>query len=188
MSEQPAPSAPQTSPCPWCSAVSPVGTETCPSCGAALIASGADAGVPGVTSIDAEAVLRGGRTATKSRGGLFGFLSGETGDTVDVPSAAELSSLAPPATDVRIEMMRLELEAERQRIEAEAAGLAADAVVDGELAAIPPGVVTSVDESAWDVESDGRSRPTGSGSGSASTPPGPTAAPGGTPPPGPTPS
>jgi hypothetical protein len=73
---------------------------------------------------------------------LLGFLSGETGSTVDAPSAAELSSLAPPNTNVRIEMMRLELDAERQRLEGEAAGLAADAVVDGEIPAIPAGVVT----------------------------------------------
>jgi len=69
------------------------------------------------------------------------MLSGETGDTVDVPSAAELSSLAPPPVSVRMEMMRLELDAERQRLEGEAAGMAADAVVDGEMSRIPPGML-----------------------------------------------
>jgi hypothetical protein len=96
--------------------------------------------VPGVTSIDAEAVLR-GRSTVRPRGGILGMLSGETGDTVEAPSAAEMSSLAPPPVDVRMEMIRLELDAERQRIEAEAAGMAADAVVDGEIARIPPGVL-----------------------------------------------
>src|SRR5260370_25555588 len=43
-----------TSRCPWCSTSVPTGTEVCPSCGAALIAS-ADGGVPGLTAIDAEA-------------------------------------------------------------------------------------------------------------------------------------
>jgi hypothetical protein len=99
--------------------------------------------VPGVTSIDAEAVLR-GRSSARPRGGLLGLLSGETGDTVEAPSAAELSSLAPPAADVRIEIIRLELDAERQRLEGEAAGMAADAVVDGEIARIPPGLLAPV--------------------------------------------
>jgi len=152
MSEQPAASSPDVSRCPWCSAESPAGTETCPSCGAALIAT-AENSVPGVTAIDAEAVLR-GRSQTKSRGGLLGFLSGETGDTVDTPSPAELSSLAPPSNNVRIEMMRLELEAERQRLEAEAAGLAADAVVDGEIQSIPPGVVPPMDADGFEIDAD----------------------------------
>jgi hypothetical protein len=98
--------------------------------------------VPGVTSIDTEAVLR-GRTTARPRGGLLGLLSGETGDTVDAPSAAELTSLAPPPVSVRMEMMRLELDAERQRLEAEAAGMAADAVVDGEMSRIPPGLLAA---------------------------------------------
>jgi hypothetical protein len=139
MAEDPSTSVPETTRCPWCSTVAPAGATTCSSCGAALVAS-AEGSVPGVTSIDAEAVLR-GRTSAKPRGGLLGMLSGETGDTIDAPSAAELSSLAPPPADVRIEMMRLELDAERQRLEAEAAGMAADAVVDGEIARIPPGVL-----------------------------------------------
>jgi len=140
MSEDPAPISPETTRCPWCSTVAPAGATTCSSCGAALIASG-ESSVPGVTSIDAEAVFR-GRTTARPRGGLLGILSGETGDTVDAPSAAELSSLAPPPADVRMEMIRLELDADRQRLETEAAGMAADAVVDGEIARIPPGFLT----------------------------------------------
>jgi hypothetical protein len=185
MSEQPAASATDPTRCPWCSAESPAGTETCPSCGAALIAT-AESTVPGVTAIDAEAVLR-GRTQTKSRGGLLGFLSGETGDTVDTPTAAELSSLAPPSSNVRIEMMRLELDAERQRLEAEAAGLAADAVVDGEIASIPPGVVPPVDADGFETTAS-----EGVVAASAGEPPSATSAPAGSspasppsPPPGP---
>lgn len=140
MAEDPAVTPPESTRCPWCSTVAPAGATTCSSCGAALIAS-SEGSVPGVTSIDAEAVLR-GRTTAKPRGGLLGMLSGETGDTVDAPTAAELSSLAPPPVSVRMEMMRLELDAERQRLEAEAAGMAADAVVDGEISRIPPGVLT----------------------------------------------
>jgi hypothetical protein len=113
--------------CPWCSTVSPAGTATCPSCGAALVASG-DGTVPGVTSVDPEAVLR--AKGGKSRGGILGFLSGETGDTVDMPTAEELQSTAPPNADVQIEMMRLELEARRQRIEAEAGELQGEYVIE----------------------------------------------------------
>ena len=185
MSEQQAASSSDSTRCPWCSTESPAGTETCPSCGAALVAT-ADSTVPGVTAIDAEAVLR-GRTQTKSRGGLLGFLSGETGDTVDTPSAAELSSLAPPSSNVRIEMMRLELDAERQRLEGEAAGLAADAVVDGEISSIPPGVIPPVDEDGFETAAGESVAPA-----SAAEPPAATSAPTGgsptspqSPPPGP---
>jgi len=146
MTEDVAPPAPDSTRCPWCSAVAPAGAVNCPSCGAALIAS-AEGTVPGVTSIDAEAVLR-GRNAAKPRGGLLGLLSGETGDTVEAPSAAELSSLAPPPVDVRMEMIRLEIEAERQRLAGEAAGMAADAVVEGEIPSIPRGLIETDGEEA----------------------------------------
>jgi hypothetical protein len=139
MPEDPAATPPESTRCPWCSTLAPAGASTCSSCGAALVAS-SEGSLPGVTSIDAEAVLR-GRTSAKPRGGILGLLSGETGDTVDVPSAAELSSLAPPPVSVRMEMIRLELDAERQRLEGEAAGMAADAVVDGEISRIPPGML-----------------------------------------------
>jgi hypothetical protein len=162
--------APDSTRCPWCSAVAPAGAVNCPSCGAALIAS-AEGTVPGVTSIDAEAVLR-GRNPAKPRGGLLGLLSGETGDTVEAPSAAELSSLAPPGVDVRMEMIRLELEAERQRLAGEAAGMAADAVVEGEISSIPPGV----------IETDGEEAPP-PGPPQAGGPPATTGAPGGATPP-----
>jgi hypothetical protein len=125
MSNMPDEPTPAMSRCPWCSAKVPAGIETCPSCGAQLVAS-ADGGVPGVTAIDAEAVLR-NRSAPKSRGGLLGFLSGETGDTVDAPSEAEMASLAPPGSNVRLEILRLELEAERQRLEDAGASLAVEA-------------------------------------------------------------
>ena len=162
---------PASSRCPWCSASLPAGTETCPSCGAALVATGE--GVPGVTSIDAEAVLR-NRQAPKSRGGLLGFLSGETGDTVDQPSEAEMASLAPPDTNVRIEMLRLELEAERQRLESEGAVLASE-VAEEAGTPIPAGLFGDASE----IPS-GNSATAGA---AAPTPPGPEAKPAAAPPP-----
>jgi hypothetical protein len=168
-------STPATSRCPWCSASVPAGTETCPSCGAALVASG-DGGVPGLTAIDAEAVLR-NRSQPKSRGGLLGFLSGETGDTVDAPSESEMASLAPPDTNVRIEMLRLEIEAERQRLESEGASLAADAAEETGTA-IPAGLFGDANE----VPDPGVS------AAAAATPPGPEAKAPTPPPPGPEPT
>jgi hypothetical protein len=132
----------------------------------------ADGGVPGVTAIDTDAVLR--RPQPKSRGGLLGFLSGETGDTLEAPSQSEMSSLAPPGTDVRIEMMRLELEAERQRIEAEAAEAAGEAAAE-DGTTIPAGLFgdgNDADMAAPEAEP---------------TPAGPETAPAVPPPPGPEP-
>ena len=153
-----------TSRCPWCSATVAAGAETCPSCGAALVTT-TEGGVPGLTAIDAEAVLR-AKSPQKSRGGLLGFLSGETGDTVDAPSEAEMASLAPPDTNVRIEMLRLELEAERQRLESEGAGLAVEAAEEGGES-IPAGMFGDAGEVT------------------PATPAGPEASPASAPPPGP---
>ena len=51
--------------CMWCSAELPSDHEvTCPSCGATLIGEG-DTPVPGVTAIDAEAIVRGTRGAAR---------------------------------------------------------------------------------------------------------------------------
>ena len=172
-------STPAASRCPWCSASVPAGAESCPSCGAALVASadgGAPGGVPGLTAIDADAVLR-NRAQPKSRGGLLGFLSGETGDTVDAPSESELASLAPPQANVRLEMLRLEIEAERQRLESEGASLAAD-VAEETGTAIPAGLFGD----ANDVPDPGVSAAT------PATPPGPEAKASTPHPPGPEPT
>jgi hypothetical protein len=108
--------------CPWCSAELPSPDVTeCPSCLATLVST-ADAAVPGVTAIDVEAMLRGGREPARQRGGILGWISGGSGD--ETPTPAELRSVEAPTADVRREMLRLEIEAERQRLEAEAAALA----------------------------------------------------------------
>lgn len=138
----------------------------------------AEGGVPGLTAIDAEAVLR-NRSQPKSRGGLLGFLSGETGDTVDTPTESELASLAPPDTNVRIEMLRIEIEAERQRLESEGAGLAAD-VAEETGTAIPAGLFGD----ANDMPDQGAPE-TAAPAAAPATPPGPEATPATPPPPGP---
>lgn len=112
--------------CPWCSAPLPGEAEVrCPSCSAALHET-ETAEVPGLTRVDHDALLRSRAPAQRSRG-LIGWLSGEY--QPEAPPEAP-GTLAPPADDVRREMLRLELaalEAEVLARQAEAAALAADA-------------------------------------------------------------
>lgn len=125
----PIPAAAGTVVCPWCSTVSPAGTARCGSCGAALVASG-DSPVPGLTAIDTESLIR-NRVSPRTRsGGILPFLLGTSAenDSMSVPSEAELAtSLAPPTTEVQLEMVRLELDAERLRLEAAQAELESEA-------------------------------------------------------------
>jgi hypothetical protein len=116
--------------CPWCSAALPPGdVARCPSCDAQLVGDDRSS-VPGVTAIDAEAILRARSAVGRSRprGRLLSWISGE-GD--DPPPKPAEGSLAPPPLEVRREMLRLEMAAaeadlrsqlEAQRIEAEAEG------------------------------------------------------------------
>ena len=116
--------------CNWCSAPLPSAHETtCPSCGATLIGEG-DASVPGLTAIDAEAILRNARTAAKPkpRSRLLGWISGEYDDGGE--AAATPGSLAPPPEAVRREMLRLELEAQVANAQAEVGAMAADAALE----------------------------------------------------------
>jgi hypothetical protein len=116
----------------WCSAVLPSAHETtCPSCGATLVGEGESA-VPGLTAIDADAILRNARSAGKSkpRGRLLSWISGEY-EPEDAANAPAPGSLSPPPAEVRREMLRLELEAQVANAQAEVEALAADAAVEG---------------------------------------------------------
>ncbi len=113
--------------CPWCSAVLPdAPVEQCPSCLATLVGtSGADAEIKGVTTLDPEAILRARSDAGRPRGGILSFITGETmPDTGGGPASPD--SLAPPDVEVRREMLRLQLEAERADLTAETVALKAD--------------------------------------------------------------
>ena len=125
----------------WCSAVLPdPAAATCPSCGATLIGDGEAAGVPGLTAIDADAILRNARGTgrTKPRSGILGWISGEY--PVDESAVATPESLAPPTADVRREMLRLELEAQVANAQAEVEAMAADeAIAEGN--AIPKDIL-----------------------------------------------
>ena len=102
--------------CPWCSAALPEpAPEACPRCGARLASDGADP-VPGVTAIDAEAVLRSARASTRPRGGLLSWIGGSDEDSGPPPPRG---SLDPPSADVLEEMRRLALEAELASLRAQ---------------------------------------------------------------------
>jgi hypothetical protein len=114
--------------CTWCSAELPSDHETvCPSCGATLLGDG-ETQVPGLTAIDAEAILRNARAAkAKPRSRLMSWISGDYTD--DSADAAPPGSLSPPPLAVRREMLLLELEAQVANAQAEVESMAADAAV-----------------------------------------------------------
>jgi hypothetical protein len=116
--------------CNWCSAPLPSDhEETCPSCGATLLGDG-DTSVPGLTAIDAEAILRSARAAkAKPRSRLLGWISGDYDDEASGTAPAP-GSLAPPSADVRREMLRLELQAQVANAQAEVESMAADEAVE----------------------------------------------------------
>jgi hypothetical protein len=122
--------------CMWCSAALPSDSETtCPSCGATLVGEG-DNNVPGVTAIDAAAIVRAGReTKPRSRNRIISWISG---DYPEEDEHAPEGSLTPPPPDVQREMLRLELEAQVANLQAEASALAAEQAVEAVEAGASP--------------------------------------------------
>jgi len=143
--------------CMWCSAVLPSESETtCPTCGATLVGEG-DNQVPGVTAIDAEAIIRGSRDQKpQRRNRLMSWISG---DYPEEDRPAPPGSLDPPPLEVRREMLRLELEAQVANLQAEAGALAAEQAVEAVEAGAPPeaaiadaaATVAAVDEATADA-------------------------------------
>jgi hypothetical protein len=135
MTDQPSNTVPAPV-CPWCSAALPDGgAAQCPSCGAALI-SEADESLPGLTAIDAGAIIRSRQTAIRPKSRLMSWLSGEDPD--DVFTKAEGNALEPPEIDVRREMLRMELEAEVANLQAENEAALAEAAAEGRVVQLPP--------------------------------------------------
>lgn len=113
--------------CPWCSALLPAPeVEKCPSCEAALTAvPNSPAEIKGVTTLDTEAILRARSEVSKPRyNRLMSFITGEVPVDNSRPAAAEV--FAPPPEDVRREMMRLQMDAQRADLVAETVALKAD--------------------------------------------------------------
>ncbi len=115
--------------CVWCSAELPSDHEAaCPTCGAKLIGDGENL-VPGVTAIDAQAIVRSTQSAkTKSRSRLMSWLSGEYDEGSDRP--APPGSVSLPTPEVRREMLRLEIEAEVANLHAEVEAIASENAVE----------------------------------------------------------
>ena len=88
-----------------------------------------DAALPGLTTIDAAAIVRAKTPVARPRSRCLSWISGEYPD--ETPSAADAGALAPPDADVRREMLRLALEAEVANLQAEADALIAEATVEG---------------------------------------------------------
>jgi hypothetical protein len=113
----------------WCSAELPSDHETvCPSCGATLIGDTETQQVPGVTAIDAEALIAGRTVKPRQRSRLLSWISGEYDGPDEAP--APPGSLAPPPPAVRREMLRLELEAQVANLQAEAGAMAAEEAME----------------------------------------------------------
>jgi len=122
--------------CPWCSAEYTGEPAACPSCGAALTGDPTmDPSMPGLTAIDAAAIVRAKAPAPRQRNRLLSWISGEYPD--DAPSASDAQALAPPDAEVQREILRLELEAEVANLEAERDSLLSEAVVEGRLDELP---------------------------------------------------
>jgi hypothetical protein len=121
---------PQPSPpgvCPWCSA--PLGAAdaaTCPSCGAKLHGEGDGQPLPGLTAIDPLAIVEGRRPPQQPRNRLVAWLTGGDIEETAETSTAAPGALAPPAPEVKLEMMRLEMDAELSKLSAEVDSRVAD--------------------------------------------------------------
>lgn len=147
-----------TSICPWCSASYSGAPERCPSCGATLGGdAGSDQSLPGLTAIDAAAIVRSKEPVKRQRSRLLSWISGDYAD--EPTSSADAGALAPPDADVRREILRLELEAEVANLQAEADALRAQATVEGRLpeatpedAAAAAAVVAQIDEVSAGLE------------------------------------
>jgi hypothetical protein len=131
--------------CPWCSAPVTQETAVCASCHA-ILHSGDERELPGVTAVD-QSVVRGEKKAA-SRSRLLSWISGDYVD--EPPTVSEAHALAPPDPEVQREMLRLELEAELANLQAEAEAIRAEAIVEGREAELPEGYgsFTSAEDAA----------------------------------------
>lgn len=148
-----APAATGTTRCPWCSAELPAaGATDCVSCGATLVAD-SEPQLPGVTALDAEAIVRAARQPTaQRRNRLLSWISGEY-DPGDEPPPPP-GSLAPPAPEVQREMLRLELEAEVANLQGEASAMLAEAGIDADEPGDEETSTTSEAESSTAAEAE----------------------------------
>jgi hypothetical protein len=136
--------------CPWCSATYAGAPENCPSCGATLEGEATDPALPGLTAIDAAAIVRSKQATPRSRNRLLSWISGEYPEEAGAPGDA--AALAPPDLEVRREMLRLELEAEVAALQAEAEAIKAEATVEGRAEDASPEDAAAAEQIAAEVE------------------------------------
>ena len=91
-----------------------------------------------MTTLDAEAILRARSESSRPRSRLLSFITGDT-DNAEPREPASPGSVAPPPDEVRREMLRLKLEAERADLESEVLALGSDAIVQGRIVLTVPG-------------------------------------------------
>ena len=144
--------------CPWCSAPLTPGAVVCASCGANLT-SDEEHDLPGVTAVDHE-ILKTVKKPGRSR--LMSWINGEY--EANTPSLVESGALAPPDPTVQREILRLELEAEVAKLQAEAGARYAEAVSEGRVKDLPDGVEalatgSLADEVLAGIESPAESQP-----------------------------
>jgi hypothetical protein len=133
--------------CQWCSAPLPAADlDTCPSCGATLSTAPDTGEIRGVTTLDTEAILRSRSEASRPRSRLLSFITGE--EPVELGGPEEAESLAPPDDAVRLEMLRLQFEAERADLEAESIANKTDTVLDEGIDLAALGGASPADELA----------------------------------------
>ena len=128
--------------CPWCSAVLPdPDVARCPSCNAALTG-GTDQSVPGLTAIDAEAIIR-AKTPSRQRSRLLSWFGGDSPD--DNISPADAGAIAPPDPAVKREMLKLQIAADIANLQAEAVAIQTDAALEGRTIELPdPAVIAAM--------------------------------------------
>lgn len=117
--------------CPWCSAAVTPETAVCPSC-KAILRTDEDHDLPGVTSVDAAALLT-RRAPQRSR--LLSWLGGE--EVEPTTTTSDVQAIARPDEDVQREILRLELEAKISNLQAEADSILSDALVEGRVDDLP---------------------------------------------------
>jgi hypothetical protein len=121
--------------CTWCSAPLPTPEpDHCPACGAILTGELAEP-LPGITAVDATAVLRGTPTTTRPRNRLLSWINGDYPE--DAISPADAKALELPDAAVKREMLRLELEGEVASLKAQADALVAEAAAEGRVVELP---------------------------------------------------
>jgi hypothetical protein len=99
--------------CPWCSAVIPADSETCPGCGAAVAGpAAAETPIPGLTEVSPELRVYALRAALPPQRGFLADLLGEPDPRLEgpAPEPVDHAVVQPPDARVRAEMARLDQE------------------------------------------------------------------------------